>query len=230
MVGEGLLSMAKWSKRNPIIPASLIAIVLILAGYIIWSSGFLATPSVTSVQVDIESEACEGKASLLIEVTDAEGKRVPDAFVDISIDNQYYDSLYTDRNGMVKAEARIEREWCGEDVSFSARFRGDERYLPSQGSADAAVRTPTLLTLSMPNESVEGETVNATVHLSDGLSGDDLGGKAVLIDGRISITDSDGKAMFQITFNKTGERTFTAGFKGDSHYECKRHYPPPCLR
>jgi hypothetical protein len=81
------------------------------------------------------------------------------------------------------------------------------------------VKAPTSLELILPKQTTEGEEVNATVILTDAVSGMRLEGKTVLLGDIREVTDGNGSAVFGLAFDAAGEETLAAEFEGHRYYE-----------
>ncbi len=212
--------MKKRKRRGLARPIAIaLAVLAMLAAvsyYMALAGGYFATE--TSLLVDAEAASCDGKLEISIESRDSDDRRLPDALVDIYVDAELADSLYTDRNGMVMLDLDMENGWCGKDIVIRAEFGGDEYHLASSGEAMVKTRAPTAIMIEMAGQADAGEPVNVTVSLAD-LKGNPLEGKTVLLDGMDRTTDAEGRAVFGLNFTRPGIMEVSAAFEGDDDFE-----------
>ncbi len=195
---------------------AVLAVLAAVSYYIALTGGYFAKE--TSIIVDAKAASCEDKLEISIESRDSDDRRLPDVLVDVYVDARLIDSLYTDRNGMIRLDLDMEETWCGKAITILAEFGGDELHLESSAEAMVKTKAPTAIDVEMPGQADAKEPVNVTVTLSDFL-GDPLPGKAVLLDGMNRTTDEEGRAVFELNFTTPGVVGVSAEFEGDEDLE-----------
>lgn len=221
--------MAK-SKINwfPIILASVIVLAISLYAIAIGSGAFARQTSM-QLSVSLDSKACNGTAGISIELRDIDGKRVPDALVDIYAGNSRLDSLYTDNNGRIRTDMPLDPGWCGLPLNFSARYAGDHYHLASADSEIKKMKMPTTITLEIPESAFEGE-ITASATLTNAMNDAPIADKEITITNsfesaiknkinKTNITNSSGSASFIFIFDSVGSERIAASFIGDEDYE-----------
>ena len=209
------------SKVSTFLILAIIALVVVFGaiGMFVLSSGQPSKPTQMNVRTEVLSNACRGNARVFVQLADDDGKMIPDVFVQIYGDSKLLDSLYTDRNGRIWLDIPLEESWCGRKVKFSALYDGDNARLSSSGSDSAYIRAPSNLSLYLPNQSLQGDTIQIIAKLTNRLQGSPLSGKIVMIDSVNAVTDANGTAFFNITLDDVGNEEFSVFFGGDSEFE-----------
>ena len=210
-------------SKNNRIPVILAAIIIAIVLYAIAiASGAFTKQTSMQLSVSLDSEKCNGTAAIAIELKDIDGKRVPDALVDIYAGNNRLDSLYTDNNGRIRTDIPLESSWCGLPVNFSARYAGDYYHLASADSEIKKIKMPTRLVLDIPVSAFEGE-ITASAILTNAINGAPIADKEIKITynatNPTSTTNSSGSASFSFVFDFVGSERISASFIGDEDYE-----------
>ncbi|MEW6721815.1 MAG: trypsin-like peptidase domain-containing protein [Candidatus Micrarchaeota archaeon] len=216
-IGDGI----KGKSRAALVAAAMAAAVFIAAiGFIVAAeSGIFAKGSALALQADVEPQNCTGTASLSAELRDSDGQRVPDALIRLYAGNDLLDSLYTDRNGMVRTEVPLHPSWCGRGIGFRAEFAGNARAKAASAGKNAIVRAPVALSLEAPGSAPEGEEFVVRAGLTNAATGMPLAGKQVSLGTLVLLTGANGTAEFLVAFNESGEETLRAVFAGDDFLE-----------
>lgn len=216
--------MAKYEKDGKVslILASVLVVAIVVYAIAVATEAF-AKQTEMQFLVSIDSTACNGTAEMTIELKDIEGKRVPDALVDIYAGNARLDSLYTDKNGRVRTEMALDPAWCGLPVNFSARYQGDYYHLASSDSEIKKIKMPTRLVLEIPGSALEGKNITAGAILTNAVNGAPIANKNITVMNKanqpINTTNSSGSASFVFNFDIAGSELIAASFIGDDDYE-----------
>jgi hypothetical protein len=226
--------MVPGKRMNHAVLLIAIVSIIVIGGYLVFSSGFFAKGTSLEMKAEVESESCRGSAGIFAELIDENGKRVPGALIHFYQGNQSIDSLYTDRNGRVEFEKDIDPAFCGRVLEFSAEVEGNSDYQPSSAAAKAPMRAPTYLSLEVPKSALEGGNFTAEARLTNAVNGLPLQGKSVKVDSLSSITGQNGSAYFELEADGPDARELKAVFAGDDFFEPSessariRILPPTC--